>query len=71
MHLIASAASLGRVHLGTAHTEMERTTGQYVEAALAGEHYRAFLPAPLPPVPPLDLGPEPHPSSRFIYSPTT
>lgn len=37
---------------------MERTTGQYVEAALAGEHYRAFLPAPLPPVPPLDLGPE-------------
>ena len=37
---------------------MERTTGQYVEATLAGERYRAFLPAPLPPVPPLDLGPE-------------
>ena len=31
-------------------------TGQYVEAATAGETVRAFVPSPLPPDPPLDLG---------------
>ncbi|MFN8588698.1 MAG: Fic family protein [Candidatus Eisenbacteria bacterium] len=31
-------------------------TGQYVEAATAGETVRAFVPAPLPPDPPLELG---------------
>lgn len=32
-----------------------RQTGTYVEASLAGSRYRAFVPAPLPPEPPLDL----------------
>ena len=29
--------------------------GTYVEAAVAGERYRALVPPPLPPTPPLDL----------------
>ncbi len=36
---------------------MKRTqTGQYVTAVAAGETIRAFVPDPLPPVPPIDLG---------------
>jgi len=31
--------------------------GQYVETSVSGEKVRAFVPAPLPPVPPLDFGP--------------
>ncbi len=34
---------------------MERTSGQYLTNNVAGEAYRAFLPAPLPPDPPIDL----------------
>ncbi len=34
---------------------MERTSGQYLLNNVAGEAYRAFLPAPLPPDPPVDL----------------
>jgi len=34
---------------------MERTSGQYIPCTVAGESYRAFLPAPLPPQPPLEL----------------
>lgn len=33
----------------------QRSTGTYVESSLAGSRYRAFVPAPLPPTPPLDL----------------
>lgn len=32
-----------------------RTTGHYVPGSLAGSRYQAFIPAPLPPDPPLDL----------------
>lgn len=32
-----------------------RTTGRYVAGSLAGSRYQAFVPDPLPPVPPLDL----------------
>lgn len=32
---------------------MERTTGSYRQCSVAGESYRAYLPAPLPPDPPL------------------
>jgi Fic family protein len=31
--------------------------GRYVETAVGGERVRAFVPPPLPPVPPLDLEP--------------
>jgi Fic family protein len=31
--------------------------GEYVETSVGGETVRAFVPAPLPPVPPLDFGP--------------
>jgi Fic family protein len=31
-------------------------TGQYVASTVAGETVRAFIPSPLPPAPPLDLG---------------
>jgi len=34
---------------------IQRSTGTYVESSLAGSRYRAFVPAPLPPKPPLDL----------------
>ena len=34
---------------------MKRTTGEYLTQTVAGEPYRAYMPAPLPPVPPLDL----------------
>ena len=34
---------------------MKRNSGEYITQAIAGEHYRAYLPAPLPPNPPLDL----------------
>lgn len=34
---------------------IQRSTGTYVESSLAGSRYRAFVPAPLPPTPPLDL----------------
>jgi len=34
---------------------MERVTGRYIDATLAGERYRAFIPSPLPPEPPLQL----------------
>ena len=37
---------------------MERDSGQYVACSAAGESFRAFVPAPLPPTPPLDLDPE-------------
>ena len=38
---------------------MKRTlTGQYVASSVAGEKFRAFVPNPLPPAPPLDLGPD-------------
>ncbi|WP_202843653.1 Fic family protein [Luteimonas saliphila] len=33
----------------------ERTTGHYVTGSLAGSRYQAFVPDPLPPVPPLDF----------------
>ena len=33
-----------------------RKPGAYVETAVAGEKVRAFVPAPLPPAPPLDFG---------------
>jgi len=33
----------------------QRVTGTYVESSLAGSRYRAFVPAPLPPTPSLDL----------------
>lgn len=33
-----------------------RKPGTYVETAVAGERVRAFVPAPLPPTPPLDFG---------------
>src|SRR5437016_10621162 len=29
--------------------------GAYIKSSIAGENYQAFLPPPLPPVPPLDL----------------
>jgi len=32
-----------------------RTTGHYVPGSLAGSRYKAFVPDPLPPVPPLDF----------------
>jgi Fic family protein len=34
---------------------MLRTTGNYRQCSAAGESYRAYLPAPLPPVPPLEI----------------
>lgn len=37
---------------------MRRTTGQYVTASLHGSRYQAFVPAPLPPDPPLVWTPE-------------
>jgi len=37
---------------------VERDSGQYVACSAAGESFRAFVPAPLPPTPPLDLDPE-------------
>lgn len=37
---------------------MTRTTGRYVESGTAGEIVRAFVPAPLPPNPPLDISAE-------------
>lgn len=33
----------------------QRSTGTYIESSVAGSRYRAFVPAPLPPDPPLDL----------------
>jgi len=36
---------------------IQRTTGRYVTSTTAGEAVRAFVPAPLPPEPPLDLTP--------------
>ena len=39
---------------------MKRQTGTYRECSTAGESYRAFLPAPLPPSPPLRLDEEHH-----------
>jgi len=37
---------------------MERQTGEYITRTVGGESYRAFIPAPLPPVPPLEMGNE-------------
>jgi hypothetical protein len=34
---------------------MKRVTARYIDATLAGERYRAFVPATLPPEPPLEL----------------
>ena len=34
---------------------MKRTVGEYVTQTVAGERYKVYLPAPLPPVPPLAL----------------
>ena len=34
---------------------MKRKSGEYITQATTGERYRAYLPAPLPPNPPLDL----------------
>ena len=36
---------------------MDRRTGQFVETIAGGEAVRAFVPAPLPPVPPIATGP--------------
>ena len=36
---------------------MTSRLGRYVETAIGGERVRAFVPPPLPPVPPLDLEP--------------
>lgn len=36
---------------------MQRSTGDYVAGSLAGSHYQAFVPKPLPPKPPLAFGP--------------
>lgn len=40
--------------------QMKRQTGTYRECSTAGEKYRAFLPEPLPPSPPLRLDEEHH-----------
>ncbi len=37
---------------------MERQTGKYISRTIGGESYQAFIPAPLPPVPPLAMGDE-------------
>ena len=37
-----------------------RTTGSYTRVGTAGERFGAFVPAPLPPEPPLSLTPEDH-----------
>ena len=37
---------------------MRRAAGEYLAQSIAGEPYRAYLPAPLPPDPPLALGTE-------------
>jgi Fic family protein len=37
---------------------MERSTGEYLTCTTAGESYRAFLPVPLPPEPPLEFNGE-------------
>jgi len=37
---------------------MKRESGRYITVSTAGEPYQAFVPAPLPPDPPLSLGPE-------------
>jgi len=34
---------------------MKRKSGEYVTQTVTGESYRAYLPAPLPPEPPLEL----------------
>ena len=34
---------------------MERKSGDYLTSSVGGETVRAFIPAPLPPVPPLDM----------------
>ncbi|HSR65388.1 MAG TPA: Fic/DOC family N-terminal domain-containing protein, partial [Xanthomonadaceae bacterium] len=34
---------------------LPRATGHYVPGSLAGSRYQAFIPDPLPPMPPLDL----------------
>lgn len=34
---------------------MQRQTGEYIQSSVGGEHYKAFLPAPLPPEPPLEI----------------
>jgi Fic family protein len=36
---------------------MERTTGNYMAGSLAGSHYKAFVPSPLPPEPALAFAP--------------
>lgn len=35
--------------------DVKRTTGEYIKQRVTGEDYRAYLPAPLPPNPPLEL----------------
>ena len=37
---------------------MTRKTGTYITSSLNGQSYQAFLPSPLPPVPPLQLDQE-------------
>lgn len=37
---------------------MERQTGEYITSTVGGESFQAFVPAPLPPVPPLELDSE-------------
>lgn len=32
-----------------------RETGAYISCSVSGENYKAFVPAPLPPEPPLDM----------------
>ena len=34
---------------------MQRNSGSYVEGVAGGEVVQAFVPLPLPPIPPLDL----------------
>lgn len=33
-----------------------RETGEYISCSVSGENYKAFVPSPLPPEPPLDMG---------------
>src|SRR5438552_5214383 len=37
---------------------MERATGRYIQRSLLGSRYKAFIPNPLPPDPPLEMTPE-------------
>lgn len=57
LHYRGFLATLQGVQLEIPIPLMQRTTGEYVDASLAGERYQAFIPSPLPPDPPLELDP--------------